>query len=457
MALVAGVADHPDVQAAQRLFRAWLEGQMVSKHWTGVALGVVSDQELVWAEGFGYANVARKTPVTAQTKFRMASHSKLFTATAIMMLREQGKLRLDDPVSKHLPWFRPQPADPDDPEITIEELLTHSSGLSREAGPHWTELSFPDAAGIRDYVAKNGATYSPEVRWKYSNLALTIAGMVVEAVSGESYQQFVEQRIFGPLAMRDSSVDRPVAGLATGYGRLMPDGSRREFPFVDAKAMGAATGVTSTVEDMAKFVSLQFRKGRPGGAQILSTGALRQMHRVRMLENNWTTGNGIGFSVNRDRDRLYVGHGGSYPGYKTHTWIQLDDKVGVIVLTNADEIVPSELARHLMAVVGTAVARVTRPPEPAPVWDPSWKRFAGRYRSWGGESQIVEMNQRLVLLQPWGPNPEGARLTALGGGRFRLEGATGGAAVGEVVRFEERDGKVVRLYLGNSYSDRVDP
>ena len=88
-------------------------------------------------------HAAKKVPMTPQTKFRMASHSKLFTATAIMQLREQGKLRLDDPVSKYLPWFPVKPRSADDPPITIEELLTHSSGLPREAGSHWTTFEFP--------------------------------------------------------------------------------------------------------------------------------------------------------------------------------------------------------------------------------------------------------------------------------------------------------------------------
>ena len=107
----AGVGHDADVLAAERLFSAWLEGQMVYRHLPGIAVGVVADQELIWAKGFGVADIEKKTPMTPQTKFRMASHSKLFTATAVMQLREQGKLRLDDPVSKHLPWFRVTSAD----------------------------------------------------------------------------------------------------------------------------------------------------------------------------------------------------------------------------------------------------------------------------------------------------------------------------------------------------------
>src|SRR5207249_11334083 len=119
---------------------------------------------------------------------------------------------------------------------------------------------------------------------------------------------------------------------------------------------------------MAKFVSLQCRSGRVGGSQILSAGALREMHRVRVLENNWTRGNAIGFAVNRERDKVYVGHGGSYPGYKTHTLIELDSKVGVIVLANADDAGPSTIAMHLMRTVGEAVAKAAAPPARTVPW-----------------------------------------------------------------------------------------
>ena len=455
--LYAGVADNPDVAGQERLFEAWVRGQMAYRALPGIAVGVVSDQELVWAKGFGFADVDSRTPMTPDTKFRMASHSKLFTATAIMQLRDAGKVRLDDPVVKYLDWFKIEPAEPDDPPITIEELLTHSAGLPREAGPHWSELDFPSGDGVRKYVMEHTAPYSPEIRWKYSNLGFTIAGMIVEAVSGEKWADYVQKHIFNPLGMTGSSVDRQVDGLATGYGRRMPDGSRKKMPFVDARAMAPATGITSNVDDMAKFVSLQFRKGKVGGSQILSTGALREMHRVRVLESNWTRGNAIGFAVNREAGKVYVGHGGSYFGYKTQTLLQLDEKVGVIVLTNGDDSVPTQIAARLMETVGAAVAKAAAPPPTnAVAWDPAWSRFAGLYRSPNGDMEVVELNQRLVMFDPTNPNPDAPiGMTPIGGGRFRYESPTGGGVVGEVIRFVEQNGKVVRMYTGDSYTDRV--
>ena len=450
------VANDPDVLGAERLFSAWMEGQIAYRGLPGIAVGVVSDQELVWATGFGFADIKGKVPMTPATKFRMASHSKLFTAIAIMQLREQGKLRLDDPVSKYLSWFKAKPAGDDDGPITIEQLLSHSSGMQREAGDHWTSFEFPTAAELRQLYGDRQAAFAPSVRWKYSNLAYSIAGMVIEDVSGEGWADYVGRHIFQPLNMSASSVDKNVVGLAVPYGRRMPDGTREVLPFVDARGMAAATGITSNVDDMAKFVSAQFRRGMSGGAQIVSTGSLREMHRVRSVEENWTAGTGLGFDVSRINNRTYVGHGGGYPGNTTMTLIQLDDKVGVIVLTNTNDSSPSDIARQLMATVGQAAAKAAAPKPVTVAWDPAWARFAGLYRGRNGDAQVILLNKRLVIVTPNATNVDNpVTLEPLGGGRFRFVAPTGGGVVGEVVRFVEENGRVTKMYTGDSWIDRV--
>jgi CubicO group peptidase (beta-lactamase class C family) len=450
------IASNPDVLGAQRLFTAWVEGQLRFRGYPGMAIGVVSDQQLVWAKGFGLANMAGKVPMTPQTKFRMASHSKLFTATAIMQLREQGKLHLDDPVSRHLAWFAVAPSESDDPPITIEELLTHSSGLPREASDHWTTFAFPTRDELKTLMPKRQAAFPAETRWKYSNLAYTLAGLIVEQVSGDTWADYVTRHIYQPLGMTNSSVDKDVPGLATGYGRRMPDGTRAVMPFVDARGMAAATGITSTVEDMARFVSAQFRTGAAGGNRILSGASLREMHRVRMLENNWTRGNGLGFAVTRNRDKVYVGHGGSYPGYITNTLIDLNGKVGVIVLTNAQDGDAGGIATQLMNTVGAAVAKAAGTAAEKVKWDPKWSRFAGLYRGRGGDSHVVELNEKLVIINPDAPTLDNPiELEPVGDGTFRYVAPVGGGPVGELVRFVEQNGQVVRMITGDSYVERV--
>ena len=161
----AAISSDPEVLGAERLFAAWIEGQLRQRGLPGVVVGVVAGDDLVWSQAFGLADVASRRAMTTETKFRMASHSKLFTATAIMQLREQGKVRLDDPVSQHLPWFRMTPAGDDDGPVTIEQLLTHSSGLQREAGDHWVSLQFPTGDQVKALMANRHAAFAPQVRW----------------------------------------------------------------------------------------------------------------------------------------------------------------------------------------------------------------------------------------------------------------------------------------------------
>jgi hypothetical protein len=180
------------------------------------------------------------------------------------------------------------------------------------------------------------------------------------------------------------------------------------------------------------------------------------MHRVRVLENNWTQGNAIGFAVRREREKVYIAHGGGYPGYQTHTMLQLDGKVGVIVLTNADDSTPAVIAMELMKTVGEAVAKASSQTPAKATWDPSWSRFAGLYRGRGGDSQVVELNQRLIIITPNAANLDNPiRLEPIGNGRFRYEAPVGGGPVGEIVRFVEEGGRVVRMITGDSYVERV--
>lgn len=452
----AAIANNPDVQGSIRLFSAWAEGQLRHRGLPGMAVGVVWDQQLVWSQGFGWADIAKQTPMTPQTRFRIASHSKLFTATAIMQLREGGRLRLDDPVTQYLPWFKTQPAGPDDTIITIEDLLTHSSGLPREMGDHWTSYRFPTADEIKAQVHTRQAAYAPETRWKYSNLAYTLAGMVVERVTGQSWGAYVQQRVFDPLAMKQSSVDRPDPQLATGYGRRMPDGSRSVMPFIDSKGMAAATGLSSSVEDLARFVSAQFRDKPAGAPAVLSDASLREMQRARFMEDDWGSGNGIGFIVSRNRGEVVIGHSGGYPGYITHTLISPSERIGVIVLTNSQDGDATAMATQLINSVGVAVSKAAGSKRKPLQWDPAWSRFTGLYRGRSSDTHVVELNQKLVLINPDRPTIDTRiELEPLGNDRFLYKAPTGGGPIGEVVRFVETGGRVLQMVIGDNAIERV--
>lgn len=455
--------EHPDVAAAIRLYESWVNEQMTYRGLPGIAVGVVHDQQVVWSRGFGFADVAAKTPVTTSTIFRMASHTKMFTAIAILQLRDAGKLRLDDPVSKHLPWFRIKPAMEDDPPVTIEQLLTHNSGLPREAkSPYWATFEFPTEEQIRQTVNSQQAVFPPQTIWKYSNLAFSLAGLVVEAVSGETYAGYVEQHVLKPLGMTSSSIEVPserMSRLAKGYGRRMPDGTRKMMPFSDTRGLGPAAGLSSTLNDMLKYACLQYRTDKTGGSQILSGATLREMHRPRVLRPKWAGAWGLGFSVQRQEDKIMVGHGGSLAGYKTHTLVNLDDKIGVVVLSNGDDTRPEQFAQRAMKIIGDTVAKAAKPPEKEKIWDPKWSKFAGLYRTIWGDTAIVEMNRELVMIAPLDDDPQEGllRLVPQGGGLFKLEGPAGYGPAGEPVRFEEdSQGRVTRMYISELPEERVE-
>jgi CubicO group peptidase (beta-lactamase class C family) len=450
------LAANPEVLAAERLFSAWLEGQLAYRGLPGVSVGVVYDQQLVWSKGFGFADVKNRVPMTPQVKFRIASHSKMFAAVAIMQLREEGKLRLDDPVQKHLPWFRATPAGDDDGDVTIEHLLSHMSGLQREAGDHWSTEQFPSEDEIKRQYGQRTAAFAPNTRWKYSNLAFAVAGLVVEQNTGMRWADYVQRQIFAPLGMTSTSVDTQVDGLTVPYWRRLPDGSRNVLRFVDARGMAAATGMTSNVDDLAKFVSAQFRRGARGGANVLSAASWREMQRVRAVDESWTSGSGLGFDFQRINNRTWIGHGGGYAGNTTQTYFNVSDKVGVIVLTNTNDAGPGQIAEQLIATVGAAVAKAAPTPKSTVAWDPSWARFAGIYRTVFGDQQVVVMHEKLVIITP-NATTIGTPITLepLGGGQFRLMAPTGGGAIGEVVRFVEENGTVTRMITGDSFGVRV--
>ena len=132
----------------------------------------------------------------------------MFTAIAIMQLREEGKIRLDDPVEKFVPWFKAKPAGGDDDGvITIEQLLSHTSGLQREAGDHWTSFNFPTENELKRLYGERQAAFAPNVRWKYSNLAFAVAELVVEQIIGQKWAAYVQKQILAPLVMTSTSVD----------------------------------------------------------------------------------------------------------------------------------------------------------------------------------------------------------------------------------------------------------
>ena len=456
------LAEHPEVASQIKLMDAWIQAQMKNIELPGLVIGVVHDQEVVWAQAYGHADVQRGTPMRTDSIFRIASHSKLFTSIAILQLRDAGKLRLDDPITDHLSWFDMQNPYPEAEPIRISHLLTHSAGLPRESNhPSWTEFEFPTAEDLRETVSSQQTAYPTETVWKYSNLGLSLAGAIVETVSGRDYEEYVETEIMAPLGMISSSVGVPSdahrARLVTGYGRRWLDKPREVMPFVDARAFDPATGLSASVDDMLTFLSWQMRLRAGATTEVLRANTLREMQRVHWLRDNWRGGNGWGFSISHREDRDLIGHGGSYPGNRTSTQLSPKENVGVVVFTNGGDGNPGRYATKAFEWIAPAIVRATAKPKPPAEADPSWTQYVGTYRSRGGERQVMILNAELVVISPLSDDPMAGKsvLRPLGEHTFKIEG-TGGGPHGELARFElDADGNVTRLYMGVNYSERV--
>ena len=214
--------DNPDLAAAIDIYEAWIRFTMHRNQQPGLAVGLVFADELIWGRGFGYADLASETPVTLDTRFRIASITKTFTAVSILQLRDAGKLNLDDPLTQHLDSYALRYAGA--PEITIRNLLTHTSGLPRDShNPMWTDCDAPDWDEFVTAMQERPPTRAPYDKFAYSNVGYSLLGGVIAQVSGQSWASYIQRHILDPLGhvghLSAAAARRPAAG-----GRLFAAG-----------------------------------------------------------------------------------------------------------------------------------------------------------------------------------------------------------------------------------------
>jgi D-alanyl-D-alanine carboxypeptidase len=448
------LAQDPGVASAIQVFDAWVARTAADREQPAVSIGLVYDQDLIWAKGYGFADLEKKTPATPSTAYRIASISKLFTATAILQLRDASKLRLDDPVSRWLPEFAPTRVDPGSPVITVRHLLTHTSGLPREVeGTYWNDLKFPSREEMERVLNRMGVVGPPETKWKYSNVALSLAGYVVEKASGEPYADYVARHILQPLGMSSTRVmpPRDWPALATGYGRRVPGKPRLVKPYLDAAYMVPAANLASTVEDLAKFASLQFRDGAAGGAQVLKGSTLRDMQRIHWLDPDWKSGWGLGWAVRRRDDTTRIGHGGSVPGHRTQITLLPEQKFGVVVLTNAADGDPGRYVDAAVKMVAPAVAKATAKAEEASKPDAAWTKYVGTYGWEDDVAMVMLLDGELCIVDPSDDDPweSRVRLEPVAPDTFRMKT---GSQEGELIQFTiDANGNVIRMSEPGDY------
>lgn len=455
------LADHPRVRQSVELATVWLDAMRAYNQVPGLSAAIVHDQDVIWSGALGVSDLERHTPATTSTIYSICSISKLFTAVALMQLRDQGKVRLDDPVSKHLPWFSAlKRQKPEAGEITVEGLLTHASGLPRESNhPYWSapDFPFPTREQIIEGLKNQEALYPAETYWQYSNLGITLAGEIVGAASGMPYAEYVRRSILEPLGLTHTTPEMPDRErgrlLATGYSSLDREGRRTPMPFFQARGIAPAAGYASTVEDLARFASWQFRVLSGKSQDVLRQATLREMQRIHWVDPDFETTWGLGFAVWRNNNRTFVGHGGSCPGYRTQLLLKPEDRIATVVAANA-MINTSLYAQELYDIVAPALIQATKGTAAKPV-DSTLHAYTGTYsvQPWGSEVAIVTWEDGLAMVGLPNNDPLGSmtRLRKTGDHTFRRIRRDDG--LGETVTFEMGpDGKAAGyVQHGNRY------
>ncbi len=313
----------------------------------GSAWGVIIDGELVLVKTFGVRDAKSKDPVTPATAFRIASMTKSFTAAAVLKLRDEGKLSLEDPVEKWLPEFKNYAYPTSDTApIRIRQLLSHGAGFPEDNPWGDRQLAVPDSV-MKQWV-KDGIPFSttPDTAYEYSNYGFALAGQIVQKASGVPYRQYIETRILQPLGMTSSSLEPsaiPADVRATGHGR-QGDGYF-EIPSLAHGSFGAMGGLVTTVPDLAKWVAFQLSAFPPrDGAETgpVRRSSLREMQRLQRTSNFFSErgratsgGYGYGLGVSADcRFAHIVGHGGGLPGFGSYMMWLPEYGVGMVAMTN---------------------------------------------------------------------------------------------------------------------------
>ena len=307
----------------------YVQRLMRKRHIPGVSVAVVKDGEVVLAKGYGLANVEFGVPATEDTVYQLASVTKTFTATAIMLLVRDGKLSLDDKITERLTdlpeaWK----------EVTVRHLLNHTSGIkSYTSTKDFHKSMRKDYAQreIIELVAKEPLEFQPGEKWNYNNTGYFLLGMLIEKVTGKPYGDFMDERVFKPLDMTHTRINdlrAIIPNRAHGYdwdGKELKNGE-----YVSPTQPFAAGMLVSTVNDLMKWDASLARQ------TLLDEPSLERMWKATLLNSSEEAGYGFGWETSKVNGHRRVSHGGGIPGFSTELSRFPDDKLTVIVLTNAE-------------------------------------------------------------------------------------------------------------------------
>ncbi len=341
------VSQAGDYAATLAYLDQFLSKEMQAGKAQGISIALVDDQRILWSKGFGLAYSEPKTPATPGTIYRVGSISKLFTATALLKLREQGKADLDAPLRQYLPEFTIKSLYPDAPPITLRHLLTHHSGLPRDYYKGALVLRPEEAVANFNALPTNLAgeylQAPPNAFYSYSNVGFSLLGHVVAKASGISYSDYIQDSLFHPMGMAHASVlYKPELDPWIAKARV----GKKELGGSDINISDLSAGAAfASAEDLARFMQMIFADGKSGGLRILEKGSLdsmlaQQNAGIRADENVRI---GLGYLLSRiaiggnDSLDLFL-HTGGVPGFMSYFVGSRSLKVGVVVLVNGGEV-----------------------------------------------------------------------------------------------------------------------
>ncbi|MFT5369791.1 MAG: D-alanyl-D-alanine carboxypeptidase [Candidatus Latescibacterota bacterium] len=425
----------------------------------GIALGIVRDDKLAWFGGFGKQDLSKSDAPTQDSLARIASVTKTFTTTAILQLRDEGKLDLDDPLTHHIPEFSSVKVRAGDlSEVTLRRLLTHHSGLMTEAPlPGWQALDFPSREAILGALGETEIVINQDSAWKYSNLAFGLLGEVILRVSRQAYEDYIKSQILDPLGMNDTLFDlddESKTKFLKGYNPAVYQDYPAEASYAHLNGLSAAGQLHSSVADLAKWVAFQFCEGggERGGAQVLSGHSLAEMHRPQYMQPDWASGQCLGWRATRVGDHVYYNHGGGIHGFATQVWFNVPRRIGVIQFINmwpppGGQTLVQEVSELLLddSEKSPKGSALKLSPVPSPYMD-----LLGLYCAEPGIWVSVEWRDgqlQLVVpaVQAYSLHAPAVLLPVIDTDTFRV---VGGRGAGERVVFERLNGQVTHYELG---------
>ncbi|QNE19643.1 serine hydrolase [Kribbella qitaiheensis] len=429
-----------NLQEALAYYDSWLAFNQRYQRIPGVQAAVYAGDAVALSSAYGLADVEQGTELTENHLFRIASHSKTFTATAVFQLAEQGRLRLDDKAGLHVTELVGTPLG----ELTVRELLAHAGGVTRDSlEADWWQLAtaFPDRDQLLAVLREeSSAVLAENDRFKYSNIGYGLLGLVIEAASGTSYNSYVQTSIVDKLGLAGLGPELDLqrnAEYAAGYSSYSYGDTRVPIDHVDTRALASATGFFGNARDLVTYFSAHFT----GDDRLLTDKSKREMQHPlwQTTEEDWPR-YGLGLQVSKIGKRKVFGHGGGYPGHITRSLADGEQKIAVSVFTNAIDGPAGQLAEGFFKLLDLAGSKERGT-------DSGLERFTGRYANLWGVNDIVVLGGRLYAIDPSSPDPaaEPQSLEA-DGDTVRVIGGSGYGSYGESYRFEfGPDGQVESL------------